>query len=205
MSGLRDRNPKNPIARLRGLGRRVRQEYSDGHDQSLLGHSVVLAGYTAFIGLLAGAGRVSGARLPERFTVQDTVLLCAATHKASRIVTKESVASPLRAPFTRFEEATGEAEVKESPKDGGARHTVGELLTCPFCFGVWVATGLTAGLVLAPRATRLVTTALTAVAASDAAQLAYDAAKQRVSPRRPESGSVATNGHRDGMSAAVRH
>jgi hypothetical protein len=45
---------------------------------------------------------------------------------------------------------------------------------------VWVATGLTAGLVFAPRATRLVLTALTAVSASDALQIAYDGAKQRL-------------------------
>jgi hypothetical protein len=55
---------------------------------------------------------------------------------------------------------------------------VGELLTCPFCLGVWVAGGLTAGLVLAPRVTRLALTALTAIAASDAIQLVYDKAKQ---------------------------
>jgi hypothetical protein len=28
---------------------------------------------------------------------------------------------------------------------------MGELLTCPFCLGQWVATGLIFGLVLAPR------------------------------------------------------
>ena len=50
----------------------------------------------------------------------------------------------------------------------------------PSCFlvGVWVATGLTGGLVLAPRLTRLVATALTAVAASDFLQMAYATAQQ---------------------------
>ncbi len=38
--------------------------------------------------------------------------------------------------------------------------------------------GLAAGMVFAPRPTRLVTTVLTAVAASDTMQLAYDAGKQ---------------------------
>jgi hypothetical protein len=41
-----------------------------------------------------------------------------------------------------------------------------------------VAGGLTAGLVLAPRATRVLLTGLTAVAGSDALQLAYDKLKQ---------------------------
>lgn len=171
-----------PASLLRRLRRRLD---ASGHGHPVVSHSMVLGGYGALIGLLGALGRARGTRLPERFATQDIVLLCAATHKASRLVTKESVTGPLRAPFTRFEEPTGEAEVKESPRGEGVRHTVGELLTCPFCFGVWAATGLTAGLVLAPRVTRLVTTALTAVAASDAAHLAYDAAKQRVAPRVP--------------------
>ncbi len=53
----------------------------------------------------------------------------------------------------------------------------GELLACPFCLGVWVSTSLTAGMVLAPRLTRLVASAATAVAASDFLHLAYDSLK----------------------------
>ncbi|MGZ3146999.1 DUF1360 domain-containing protein [Lentzea chajnantorensis] len=58
-----------------------------------------------------------------------------------------------------------------------AQHAIGELLTCPFCIGVWAASGLTAGLVFAPRLTRLVSTALTAVAASDVLNVLYDKLK----------------------------
>jgi len=43
---------------------------------------------------------------------------------------------------------------------------------------LWVATGLTAGMVFAPRLTRLVTTMLTAVATSDTLQIGYDAARE---------------------------
>lgn len=169
--------------RIRRLGGRIRSAYSDGHDRPLLGYTVVLGGYTALVGALGALGRVRGTRLPERISVQDTVLLCVATHKASRLISKEAVTSPLRAPFTRYETATGEAEVNESVRGSGARHAVGELVTCPFCLAVWIASGLTAGLVFAPRATRLITTALTAVAASDVGQLAYDTAKQRAGGR----------------------
>jgi hypothetical protein len=140
---------------------------------------VVLGGYSALVGLLGAVGKARGTRLPERFSVQDTVLLCVATHKASRLLTKEAVTSPLRAPFTRYEEATGMAEVNESVPGDGARHAIGELLTCPFCLGVWISSGLSAGMVFAPRLTRLVATMLTAVAASDTAHLLYDSAKQR--------------------------
>ncbi|MFI9811479.1 DUF1360 domain-containing protein [Saccharothrix variisporea] len=106
------------------------------------------------------------------------MLLALATHKASRLLTKSSVTSVLRAPFTHFEGPAGHAEVNESPRHG-SRHAVGELVTCPFCSGVWIAGALTAAHVLAPRATGLVTTALTAVAVSDWLHLAYDRAKNR--------------------------
>jgi hypothetical protein len=43
---------------------------------------------------------------------------------------------------------------------------------------VWVATGFTGGLVLAPRLTRLAATAMTAVAVSDFLQMAYSMAKE---------------------------
>lgn len=85
--------------------------------------------------------------------------------------------SPLRAPFVRYEEPAGEGEVNESVRGHGARHAVGELMTCPFCLSVWVASGLAAGLVIAPRPTRLVLSTLTAIAGSDALQLVYDRAK----------------------------
>jgi hypothetical protein len=165
---------------LRQLTRRVRRGYAHGQDRPLTGYAVVLGGYTALIGALAGIGRAAGVRLPERIDVRDVVLLCFATHKASRLLAKDAVASPLRAPFARYEEPAGEGELNESVRGSGVQHAVGELVTCPFCLAVWVSSGLTAGLVFAPRATRLVLTALTAIGASDALQLAYDGAKQKL-------------------------
>lgn len=155
----------------------MHRRYSAGQDRPLIAYSVVLGGYGGLVGLVSVLGRARGFRLPARFSVQDTVLLCLATHKASRLLSKEAVTSPLRAPFTRYEEPTGEAEVNESVPGHGARHAIGELLTCPFCLGVWIASGLTAGLVFAPKVTRLVSTALTAVAVSDTLQILYDSAK----------------------------
>ncbi len=159
---------------------RVERAYSNGDAPPLRSYTGVLGVYATVVSLLTAVGRARGVRLPERFSAQDLVLLCAATHKASRLLSKEAVTSPLRAPFTRYERATGEAEVNESVRGDGARHAIGELLTCPFCLGVWIASGLTAGLVFAPRVTRLVASALTAIAASDAAQLVYDGAKNRL-------------------------
>ena len=156
--------------------RRIWQAYGEG--RPLPGYLLAMGSYAALAGAVSVAGRLTGVRLPERFSLADTALVSVATHKASRLLTKEAVTSPLRAPFTRYEEPAGHAELKESPRsDHPARHAIGELLTCPFCAGVWIASGLTAGLVFAPRLTRLVSTALTAVAASDALNLVYDKLK----------------------------
>jgi len=166
-----------PRATLRQAARRIQRGYAGDQDRPLGGYTMIIGAYTTMLGALTAVGRVRGVRLPDRFGVQDTVLLCVATHKASRLLAKDSVTSPLRAPFTRYEEPAGEGEVNESVRGTGVQHAVGELLTCPFCLAVWISGGLTAGLVLAPRATRLVMTALTAVAGSDAIQLVYDRAK----------------------------
>jgi hypothetical protein len=165
--------------RLRRNGQQVRRQHSAGQDRPLAAYSVVIGGYAGLVALASALGRAAGVRLPDRISLQDTALLCVATHKASRLISKESVTSPLRAPFTTYEGPAGHAEVNESARGDGARHAVGELLTCPFCVGVWIASGLTAGMVAAPKVTRVVTTALTAIAFSDVAQLWYDRAKNR--------------------------
>ncbi|WP_335618027.1 DUF1360 domain-containing protein [Lentzea guizhouensis] len=155
---------------------RIRQEY--GESRPLPGYLLAMGTYAAVVGAVAAVGRRSGTRLPERFSLADTALVSVATHKLSRLLTKEAVTSPLRAPFTRYEEPAGHAELKESVRaHNAAQHAIGELLTCPFCIAVWAASGMTAGLVFAPRLTRLVSTALTAVAASDVLNLVYDKLK----------------------------
>ncbi|MDX3662054.1 DUF1360 domain-containing protein [Streptomyces sp. ID05-26A] len=156
--------------------KRIWQAY--GEDRPLPGYLLAIGSYVVLAGAVSVAGRLTGVRLPERFSFGDTALVAVATHKASRLLTKEAVTSPIRAPFTRYEEPAGHAELKETVRsDNPARHAIGELLTCPFCAGVWIASGLTAGLVFAPRLTRLVSTALTAVAASDALNIGYDKLK----------------------------
>jgi hypothetical protein len=126
--------------------------------------------------------------VPERPATQDVVLIAIATHKLSRLIAKDAVTSPLRAPFTRYSEASGAAELNEEVRDGGSalRHSIGELITCPFCLAVWVATGFTGGLVLAPRLTRLAATAMTATAVSDFLQMAYTIAKETAEGERKE-------------------
>jgi hypothetical protein len=157
--------------------RAVRRGYGNGRQRPLGGYLVTLATYSAVVGGLTGIARLTGRRPPERLPLADVALLGIATHKLSRLLAKDSVTSPLRAPFTRYEGAAGASELAEEVRGDGVQHAVGELVSCPFCLAVWVATGLSAGTVFAPRLTRLVTATFTAVAASDFLQLAYDRAK----------------------------
>lgn len=162
------------------LGRRIRARYEGEERRPLQGYLVVLGVYGGLAGLIGVVGKATGVRLPERFGLGDTVLLSIATHKASRLLAKDAVTSPVRAPFTRYEEPAGAAELNESVRGRGAQHAVGELITCPFCLAVWMGSALTTGMAFAPRATRFVCTVLTAVTASDTLQILYDSAKQRV-------------------------
>ncbi|WP_103338989.1 DUF1360 domain-containing protein [Amycolatopsis sp. CA-126428] len=162
--------------------KQIQRSYAGGEDRPLAGYAVAMGAYSGLVGGLALLGRAVGARLPQRFGVGDTVLLGAATFKASRLLAKDAVTSPLRAPFTRYEEPAGDDELNESvPAKGHVEHAVGELVSCPFCLNVWVGTGLAAGLVIAPRATRLAATVLTAVGLADALHLLYDAGKKLAS------------------------
>lgn len=158
--------------------RQVESLYTGTADRPLRGYTVVLGTYAALVSVLGLAGRHAGVRLPARISLTDVALLGVATHKASRLLAKDAVTSPLRAPVARFEEETGMSEVNESARGHGVQHAVGEFATCPFCLAVWVSTGLTAGMVFAPRLTRLVAAMLTAVATSDTLQIGYDAARQ---------------------------
>jgi hypothetical protein len=159
---------------------RIAASYRQGADRPLSGYVGTMAAYTAAVGGLAGLARWTGRPLPERIGAGDLALLAVATHKTARLLAKDPVTSPLRAPFTTFQGRSGESELAESPRDGGTRHTVGELLTCPFCLSQWVATGFAFGLVLAPRVTRFAAGLMGVRAGSDVLQFGYDALQQAV-------------------------
>jgi Protein of unknown function (DUF1360) len=157
--------------------------YANGasDERPLKGYAAVMAIYAAAAAAVAGAARFTGKRLPERPPAGDLALMAVATHKVSRLLTKDAVTSPLRAPVAKFESAAGEAELNESPRGTGTQHALGELLTCPFCTAVWVAGGFAAGLVFAPRLTRYGMGIASAIAGADFLHLGYDAAKRLAS------------------------
>ncbi len=105
-----------------------------------------LGGYAVLAGTFAGAAagftawlRASDRELPEHVAPGDLALVAVATHKASRLVSKDRVTSVVRAPFTRFQDDAGPGEVDEAARGRGMRRAVGELLVCPYCVGMWIA------------------------------------------------------------------
>jgi Protein of unknown function (DUF1360) len=154
--------------------------YSAGHDRPLGGYLGALGTYGAMVATAAGIGKLTGRQI-QRPETRDLVLISLATYKFSRTLAKDPIASPLRAPFVTYTGTSGEAELAEEVRGTGAQHAVGELVSCPFCLAQWVATAFVAGMVLAPRWTRLATSVFAAKAASDFLQFGYDAAQKTTS------------------------
>src|SRR5918912_2788133 len=163
-------------APVRRWARHQKREYTQGEPRPLGGDLGAMGVYLGLVSAGVTAVRASGRELPERIPPGDVALLTVATFRLARRIAKDPVTSPLRAPFTRFEGASGHAEVAEEVREhGGAKHAVGELLTCPFCLAQWVGTAFVFGYVTAPKATRLTALAMTMVAGSDVLQFVYDA------------------------------
>jgi Protein of unknown function (DUF1360) len=67
--------------------------------------------------------------------------------------------------------------VEEEACGHGLRCAVGELLICPYCLSQWVATGLTLGMLAAPRLTRQLCSMFGPHTVSDFLQIAYRVAE----------------------------
>jgi hypothetical protein len=147
--------------------------HSPGQERALGGYAVLLG---VFGGLASGFAtwlRRSGRELPELAPPGDLLLATVATHKCSRLIARDRVTSTVRAPFTRFQDDAGPSEVDERARGRGLRRAVGELLICPYCLDMWMASGFVAGLIVAPRATRWVAALFTVLTGADALQIAY--------------------------------
>ena len=113
-----------------------------------LPHYAVLAGtfWAVFGAFLAG----SRERLPEEVPLRDVALVALSTYKLSRVIAKEEITAFVRAPVTEDDEA-------QQPKPEGAARVFGELVTCPYCIGLWIASALSFSLVRFPRETHFAT------------------------------------------------
>jgi hypothetical protein len=142
--------------------------------------------YLSFIGIFGGVLAVAllvakrqGRELPEKMCGGDMLLVGTASHKLSRVIAKDKVTSPLRAPFTELEGKGGPAELEESSRGTGLRKAIGELLICPYCLDLWVVAAFSIGLVFAPRITRFVASLFSTLTISDFFQIAYKAAEEK--------------------------
>jgi hypothetical protein len=145
----------------------------------LLPYLAFMSIFGALVGAALTVARRQGRELPEKVGPGELLLVGTASHKLSRLIAKDKVTSPLRAPFTELEGKGGPAELEESSRGTGARKAIGELLICPYCLGLWVVAGFSVGLVFAPRVTRFVASLFAALTISDFFQIAYKAAEEK--------------------------
>ena len=147
--------------------------YGGGEEMPLEGYVWLLGAFGVAAVSVVTAAAATGRRLPERVSAGEIALIGVATHKLTRIVTRDWVTAPLRAPFTQYEKSLGSGEVLETSRGEGVQRAMGDLLTCPFCTGPWIAGALFSGLVFSPRLTRLIAAMFTSVAISDWLHNAY--------------------------------
>ena len=150
-----------------------------GRKQRLYSYATLIAVFNLIFAVFLLVAKRTGRSIPERVDVRDIALLGVATHKLSLTGAQDAVTSPLRAPFTELQEKESPKSVQERPRGEGLRRSIGELVTCQFCLGMWAAAFFTYGLVLAPRVTRLFATVLTVLTISDHLHQTYKALSKR--------------------------
>ena len=129
---------------------------------------------STFLGGIALTGALAGRlqRTPPERRAFDLAVLGLATFKAARTLARDEVTSFLREPFVEGRAHEG----KEDPRaTGGMRQAIGELVTCSRCAGTWVAAGLGATQIVAPRFGRLLTWTLGAAGLNDFLQASFAA------------------------------
>ena len=119
-------------------------------------YALLVALFNGAMAVALLARRRSGGPLLDRVDPKDLMLYAIATQKLSRVMTKGKVTTALRAPFTAVEGKGGAGELEERPRGRGLRRAIGELLTCPFCLGTWIASGFVYGSIFSPAVTRTV-------------------------------------------------
>lgn len=153
------------------------EKYGAGEEMPLGGYAALLAAWTVLFG--AAGVRLGRRRALPRLGAGELALLGIATHKITRLVTKDWVTAPLRAPFTSYAGSAGGGEVREKSRGSGLRRAIGDLLTCEYCSGPWVAGALFVAWGEAPRAARAFASLFTAVTASDFLHEGYSALRAR--------------------------
>jgi len=156
----------------------IKEEYGQ-RSAPLEGYAGLIVVFAVVVGGLLTLKKRS---LPERIPLSDLLILGMATQKVSRVVTKSRVTSVVRAPFTTYEGPAGSGEVEERPRGTGLRRAIGELVSCPFCMGTWIACAGIAGFVSQPRLTRALGSIFAVGSIADFVQQAYCRVKESNDP-----------------------
>ena len=155
-------------------GRRSRSQVEiPTHD-----YAALVAVFNGLLAIALLARKCSREPLPKRVEPQDLALFALATQKLSRVITKDKVTAALRAPFTEVEGKGGAGELEERPRGHGLRRAIGDLITCPFCFGTWIASGFIYGHIFTPRLARTIASIFAVAGLSDFLQQAYVKAQE---------------------------
>lgn len=141
------------------------------------GYATLVALFTVGLASALAAANESEDELPK-LSWSDLLLFGIATHKLSRIATKDLVTSPFRAPFVKFKKSAGAGEVEEEARGEGLQEAVGDLITCPYCIAPWIASAVVFASQRAPRATRLLGGIFAITAGSDFLNQLYVKAKE---------------------------
>lgn len=165
----------NPVSKISDseTAEQLFSEYDANDDIPIGAYGTLVGAFSAIFGLFLLILRLTGRELPERVKLADLTLLGVAAHKSSYIVSNSSVMSFVRAPVTELQEVKSPTNLDERPRGEGVQKAVGDLLTCHFCLGMWVAAFFSYGLVLFPRATRFVASIFSIVAISDFTHQTY--------------------------------
>jgi Protein of unknown function (DUF1360) len=121
----------------------------------------------------AGTAAIRSGRVDEGLPWSDLALVSVGVHRLARLITKDRVASAVRAPFVEYQGKGMPSELAEKPRGQGARLALGQLLNCPYCLGEWLALAGITGLVFARRPTRTAATVLSVATVADALQELY--------------------------------
>jgi len=141
-------------------------------------YAALVALFNAVLATVLLARKCSREPLPKRIEPQDLALFAFATQKLSRVITKDKVTAAFRAPFTEIEGKGGAGELEERPRGHGLRRAIGDLITCPFCFGTWIASGFIYGHIFTPRIARTIASIFAVAGLSDFLQQAYVKAQE---------------------------
>ena len=153
--------------------------YGGGGDRPLGSYALLASVWSSLLAGFLVLSKALNKPLPK-LGAGEIVLLAGATFHGSRLISKDSITSFLRAPFTRYKEPGAPGESNEEPrKQTAAQHAIGELLVCPFCIATWLASFLVYGMGLSPAFTRMISSLLCIIGLADFMQLGYGTATKK--------------------------